>query len=56
MAIDHTLAAEDFEHAARLLEQVAETTLWHDSRHVTLLAWMQRTERRRTSRSSSTIF
>ena len=40
-AVDHALAAQDFGRAARLVEQSAETTLWRDSRHTTVLTWME---------------
>jgi LuxR family maltose regulon positive regulatory protein len=39
-AVDHALAAQDFERAARLVEQSAETTLWRDSQRTTVLNWM----------------
>ncbi len=39
-AVDHALAAQDFERAARLVEQSAETTLWRDSQRTTVLTWM----------------
>lgn len=40
-AIDHALAADDFERAARLVEESAETTLWRDSQHAAVLGWME---------------
>jgi len=37
-ALDHALAAQDFEHAAYLIEGLAEAT-WHRGEHTKLLRW-----------------
>ncbi|HEY5638787.1 MAG TPA: LuxR C-terminal-related transcriptional regulator [Dehalococcoidia bacterium] len=39
-AIDHSLAANDFEAVARLVDEHGETTLWRDAQHQTVLGWM----------------
>lgn len=40
-AVEHALAASDFERAAALVEQSAETVLWRDSQQTTVLSWME---------------
>ncbi len=39
-AIEHTLAAEDFERAARLINKLAET-MWAGGEHATLWRWLE---------------
>lgn len=39
-AVDHALAAQDFEAAASLVERYGETFLWRDSQQATVLRWM----------------
>lgn len=40
-AVEHALAGSDFERAAALVEQSAETVLWRDSQQTTVLSWME---------------
>ncbi len=40
-AIDHALAAEDFERAAHLIGDIAPTTLWARGEVASLLGWLQ---------------
>lgn len=39
-AIDHALAAADYENAARLIEHEADQTLWRDSQRITVANWL----------------